>query len=115
MDVHALATLPLSFQRGRADFTVDDAARLDALVADFSRALSHANVRLEVGGHTSAEGKAGVNRTLGRERALVVRRYLVEHSIPEARTTIVNYAATRPALAGVNMEANRRVTLRIVE
>lgn len=95
----------------------DDSLRvLDALARTLAE---HPElVRIEVGGHASAEGSDAANLALSRARAQEVRRLLVQRGVASSRLTAKGYGESKP-IASNDDEAgrrqNRRVELTIVE
>lgn len=69
--------------------------------------------KVEVGGHTSAEGDAGANMKLSKDRAEAVMKALVERGIEKTKLTSKGYGITKPI--GNNADAGGRVQNRRVE
>lgn len=69
--------------------------------------------KVEVGGHTSAEGDAGANMKLSQDRAAAVVKALTERGIDKAKLTAKGYGVTKPI--GDNSDAGGRVKNRRVE
>jgi len=109
--------LPLSFEQRHADYTIDDAKRLDAIVEAIEEALAKdANARVEVGGHVSKEGAPGFNYELGGRRASAVKIFLVTRGIPPDRIVLKNYEASLPVgSSDAELDASRRVTVRLLD
>jgi OmpA-OmpF porin, OOP family len=69
-------------------------------------------VRLEIGGHTDADGDPAKNLTLSTARAEAVKKLLVDQGIDAARLTTKGYGATKPIDSNTTPEDkanNRRV------
>jgi OOP family OmpA-OmpF porin len=69
-------------------------------------------LKLEIGGHTDADGDAAKNLALSQERADAVRKLLVEQGVDAARLAAKGYGATKPIDSNQTPEGkanNRRV------
>jgi outer membrane protein OmpA-like peptidoglycan-associated protein len=117
-ELSQLTSLPLRFDQGAAHYDVTDEARLREVVQTIVAALRRDDsLRVEVGGHTSREGSATINKRLGQRRADAVRQFLVEQGVGADRIVMRNYATKKPATAAgkaAAREMNRRVTVRLV-
>lgn len=118
VDFRKPVSLPLAFERGSAVFSISDSGQLEAvLAAARSELASKRGVRMEVGGHTSAEGPPRYNTELGYARAKAAAGVLAEHGISSERLLIKSYGTALPLTRRWSEDkqvANRRVTLRIV-
>jgi outer membrane protein OmpA-like peptidoglycan-associated protein len=73
---------------------------------------SNAAIKVEIGGHTDADGDAAKNMTLSQQRADAVKKLLVDQGIDASRLTTKGYGATKPLDNNSTPEAkanNRRV------
>jgi outer membrane protein OmpA-like peptidoglycan-associated protein len=87
---------------------------LDA-VADVLKA--HADLNVEVQGHTDSQGDEDKNLTLSQKRAEAVRDYLISKGIDAARLTAKGYGESVPEVEGDDEAAwskNRRVEFVII-
>jgi OOP family OmpA-OmpF porin len=69
-------------------------------------------MRIEVGGHASAEGGEAVNRRLSLRRAQSVVAYLIRVGVDRQRLDGAGYGATRPIMPNdteAHMARNRRI------
>lgn len=115
-ELRTLIALPLRFDQGEPGYEVADAAALDRRLDQFRAALeADPHLRVEIGGHTSAEGSNAFNRKLGRQRATRAKRRLVDAGLPAARLVVRSYAADDPVSTDGHGDADRRVTLRLVD
>jgi OOP family OmpA-OmpF porin len=71
-----------------------------------------ADSRWEIGAYTSSVGTATSNLRLSRQRADVVREYLVARGVPAASLTAVGYGSQHP-IASNRTAAGRRQNMRI--
>jgi outer membrane protein OmpA-like peptidoglycan-associated protein len=106
--------LPFSFRRGSSYPTVADEVRIAEIVTALREHPEH---RIELAGHTSADGTEMANQELGLERAQSVRRYLAREGVDVTRISITSYGSESPAAPNQTEEGqsrNRRVTARIL-
>jgi uncharacterized protein (TIGR03382 family) len=73
----------------------------------------HPQVRVEVQGHTSSEGRLEYNMDLSRRRARAVVNYLVGEGIPADRLTAVGHGPKIPLVSPERTEADREKNRRI--
>jgi outer membrane protein OmpA-like peptidoglycan-associated protein len=93
----------------------DSKKLLDGL-ADFMS--QHASLKLEIGGHTDADGDDAANMALSRARAAAVVAYLADKGVDAARLTATGYGETKPIAANdtpANKQLNRRTELKVNE
>lgn len=108
--------LPYYFARDSA--RIEKRVPLAKIIERLGAALSSdPAVRVELVGHTSSDGEARHNRTLGRKRAGVMARLLVRGGLSRRRIVVKSAGATAP-LAPNDTEQGRRknrcVTARLV-
>jgi OOP family OmpA-OmpF porin len=83
----------------------------------YRRLLKNPLARIEVSGHTSADGKDDKNRQMSLLRAMSVKHYLVGQGIDEHRIDVVARGATEPIASNATTEGrtrNRRVEIRFL-
>lgn len=85
-----------------------------AAVLDRVAAVMRANpdIKIELQGHTDERGKLMFNKILSRQRAEVVRTYLVSAGVQRSRITVKAFGKSTPFLRGgdiVSFARNRRV------
>lgn len=71
----------------------------------------NASVRFTVEGNADERGSQEYNVALGDERAAAVKKYLVDHGVPETRMDTISYGEERPACHDENescWQKNRR-------
>lgn len=76
------------------------------------------NVKVEIGGHTDAQGSDSFNQKLSERRARSVYDYLVSRGIDASRMTAKGYGESQPVDSNETPEGrenNRRVELKVVE
>lgn len=76
------------------------------------------SLKVELGGHTDAQGKDEANLALSQRRADSVRAYLIGKGVAGDRLTAVGYGETQPIADNNTLEGrkeNRRVELKIIK
>ena len=118
-DLRRPTTLPLQFEPGSVNHVVTDSDALDAVVRAASAALAgNPGGRLEVGGHTSAEGDSEANDRLGQGRADAALRLLRARGVPADRTVAKSLGASMPIASDetqAGRNRNRRATIRLMQ
>lgn len=103
----------IRFARASADIENASHGTLDALVRV---ARTCPDYKIEVGGHTDAEGTDERNQRLSDRRANAVVDYLVQAGIQRPRISAVGYGATRPIADNETAEGrarNRRIEFKV--
>jgi outer membrane protein OmpA-like peptidoglycan-associated protein len=93
----------------------ESGAELDRLVAALR---ANPNLKIVIAGHTDNVGDARLNNLLSENRAKVVRNYLFNRGIADARLSAVGYGPSRPVAPNDTEEArsrNRRVEFTVLE
>lgn len=75
------------------------------------------DVRLEISGHTDADGDEGANHTLSERRAEAVVAYMVAAGVGPDRVVAIGYGESRPVAdneTDTGKAANRRIEIRVV-
>lgn len=83
----------VQFETGLSNLTEDSRYQLNDLVEILNQ---HPNIKIEIAGHTDNVGDDAANLTLSKDRANVVRNYLVEKGINGSRLVAAGYGETRP-------------------
>lgn len=102
-----IANLPFS----QSDSSLTDVARtaLDTLPGFVKR---RPDLRIKLYGHTDNVGDFDKNLALSRQRAGIVRAYLIEKGVDGSRIEVRGYGPSRP-LASNNSEATRQLNRRV--
>lgn len=103
------ATGIINFDRAKADLTADSAATLREL-AEIANACPA--FRIEIEGHTDAEGTDERNQRLSDRRARAVLNFLTRAGVPGRRLSAVGYGSSRPVADNDTAEGrarNRRI------
>lgn len=115
-----LITLPgaIEFETGKATFKAGGTS--EATLAQLKQFLDENPriTKLRIEGHTDNVGAAASNETLSGERALTIKKFLVEKGIDKARLLAVGFGQTRPIADNSTEEGrakNRRTEFRIAE
>lgn len=98
------------------DSTVVPQAELGKIEAVSSHLSDNANRVVIVAGHCDERGSDEYNMSLGENRAIIVRNYLVENGIAADRIETRSYGKERPAVVGDGEEfwcKNRRAEFEI--
>lgn len=102
----------VNFEFDSAKLTSASTSKLDGAVAILKR---HADLKVEIAGHTDSQGNENYNQRLSERRAQTVADYLIAHGANAANITVKGYGETQPVAdnaSKVSRAANRRVELR---
>jgi outer membrane protein OmpA-like peptidoglycan-associated protein len=104
--------LCVTFALGSAQLNPSSRASLDTLASILNQELSSRSVVIE--GHADASGRADLNRTLSRQRAEAVVRYLAGKGVAASRLQAVGHGSDRPIAGRAPTDPmNRRVQARL--
>jgi OOP family OmpA-OmpF porin len=109
-----LAGRMIQFASGSADISSESAALLDALTGVALICRAH---RIEIGGHTDANGNDRANQRLSEARATAVRGYLIDKGVAAESLSAVGYGEARPLDTSNTEEAdakNRRIEFQVL-
>ncbi|MEO6488570.1 MAG: OmpA family protein [Ferruginibacter sp.] len=73
-------------------------------------------LRIQIDGHTDAQGDSAKNHTLSHNRAQAVKDYLISKGVPEDRTSSTGYGETKPIAdnkTAAGRAKNRRVEMTV--
>ncbi|MDH3588220.1 MAG: OmpA family protein [Gammaproteobacteria bacterium] len=110
-----LANNRINYSVGSATISSSSFALLDRLGEAVSVC---ATARIEIAGHTDAQGSATVNQTLSKRRAEAVVNYLLAMGISSEQLVARGYGETRPVGANETAEGrarNRRIEFNVLE
>ena len=110
----AAAKGAIEFERASAEIDAHSSATLDKLARVAGACPS---VRIEISGHTDAEGEPARNQNLSERRARAVAGYLAKAGVAAARLIATGYGATRPVAPNdtpKNRAKNRRIEFAIL-
>ena len=104
----------INFRRNSADIKASSFPLLKEAVKVFR---DYPDLRVEISGHTSNEGKRDFNMKLSRKRAASVKGFLVSAGIDERRIGTIGYGPDRPIADNdtkEGQEKNRRIEFRLL-
>ena len=99
----------IRFEPGRAAIDPDSAGLLDRLVETTLRCPTS---KIEIAGHTDADGEDAFNQALSEKRAQAVADYLVKAGLSADRFTAIGYGSSQPVATNDTDEGkaqNRRI------
>ena len=105
----------INFKKNSADIQKSSFKLLSEAVAILK---GYPDLRIEISGHTSSEGKAEKNQQLSQARAESVKAYLVSAGIAGDRIYAVGYGSERPIAenkTNKGREQNRRIEFRLLQ
>ncbi len=109
-EVGTMKVLPITFQSGTAELSLEGKVELDKAAANLEH---YPAFRVVLKGHTGLNGDPAQNRLLSQERAEAVRRYLnVAHGIDEDRLRALGQGSSKP-LPKAAGEADRPYNYRL--
>ena len=104
----------VNFAANSSDVAETSEAFLDALADIVNRCP---DLKIEVGGHTDAWGKAAWNLELSRQRAVSVTKHLITKGADQSRLVAVGYGETAPLVGNStadNRAKNRRIEFKVL-
>ena len=105
----------INFHSGSARLQADSAPLLDSVADIISRCPG---LKIEVSGHTDADGTPAANQYLSQQRAKAVVRYLVNKGLTADRFTATGYGEDKPIFDNDTPEhksRNRRIEFALVQ
>jgi outer membrane protein OmpA-like peptidoglycan-associated protein/5-hydroxyisourate hydrolase-like protein (transthyretin family) len=115
--------LPVSFASSRlldVSFAEGASTMMDrsaTALKDLAQQLGESDRRVEIVVHTASQGDRAASLTLSRERASVVRQYLVDQGIAPERVWARGLGDTEPVASSaseIGRQRNRRVEIRVL-
>ena len=79
---------------------------------------TYPSISLEISGHTSSEGDAGVNQRLSQDRADAVKQWLVDNGVPPERIKTRGAGPDEPIAdnkTAAGREKNRRIEFKVLQ
>jgi len=104
----------ITFRRNSADIKASSFPFLKEAVKTFKE---YPQLRIEVSGHTSNDGKRDFNVKLSKKRAESVKAFLTSAGIDESRVITIGYGPDKPIednTTKVGQEKNRRIEFRLL-
>lgn len=101
------------FERAKSDIAKESHLTL-ARLAEIAKSCP--GMKIEVGGHTDAEGEPDRNQRLSERRASAVLKSLVRAGVPEDQLSAVGFGAEKPVAPNdspENMARNRRIEFKV--
>ncbi len=105
----------INFHSGSARLQADSAPLLDSVADIIARCPG---LKIEVSGHTDADGSPAANQYLSQQRAKAVVRYLVKKGLTADRFTATGYGEDKPIFDNDTPEhktRNRRIEFALVQ
>jgi len=103
------------FEQSTANILPQSFPELNRLYSILER---NPTLKIEVGGHTDNVGLKSANLRLSKERAEVVRQYLIDQGISPKQVSYAYYGGSRPVASNLEEETrklNRRVEVKILD
>ncbi|HMB68470.1 MAG TPA: peptidoglycan-associated lipoprotein Pal [bacterium] len=110
---YASTLVNIHFDFNKYNIRSEDKPKLEAIGALLK---NNADFKLLIEGHCDERGTNEYNMSLGEQRALSTKRYLVSLGVSEGRFTTISYGEERPLDMGQNEAAwakNRRCQFRV--
>ena len=104
----------INFKAGSADIRTSSFRKLKRAVSVLKE---FPDLRIEIDGHTSADGSLERNMELSKQRAEAVKAYLVSAGIDESRMKAVGYGPEKPIASNktrAGRKQNRRIEFRLL-
>jgi len=100
----------VNFETAKYNLSKNSRRKLDAVVAYLTRDPSVK--RANVNGHTDDRGSHTYNNTLSEQRALAVRKYLLDNNVPASKLSVKYFGKRRP-LEGNRTKKGRATNRRV--
>lgn len=104
----------VQFETGSSKLTEDSRHQLGDLVEAMNK---YPNIKIEISGHTDNVGDDAANLTLSKDRANIVRNFIIEKGINGSRMVAAGYGETRPLESNDSEDGrarNRRTEFSII-
>ncbi len=113
--VRPLILQGVNFATGRSTLTPESHFVLEQVAASL---LAHADVRIELAGHTDSTGPRSLNMRLSRERAQAVKAYIARQGVDPSQMVAMGYGPDFPIATNITRAGraeNRRVELHLLD
>jgi len=103
------------FNSGKATIKIEST---NVLVDIITILNEYPNAKFTVEGHTDSIGSVSLNQKLSEERALSVKKFLIEKGIDSSRLTSIGYGESKPIATNMYKDGrakNRRVEINLVK
>ena len=113
--LNSIHTQEVLFISDKINFEVNSATILPSSheeLAKIVKILREKDARIRIEGHTDSQGTAPFNQTLSVQRALSIKKYLVQKGIERENLAVAGYGSSKPVATNAT-EAGRAVNRRV--
>ena len=119
--LNSIHTQEVLFISDKINFEVNSATILPSSHEELEKIvkiLREKDARIRIEGHTDSQGTAPFNQTLSVQRALSIRKYLVQKGIDAENLAVAGYGSSKPVATNATEKGralNRRVEFIVIE
>jgi outer membrane protein OmpA-like peptidoglycan-associated protein len=119
--LNSIHTQEVLFISDKINFEVNSATILPSSYGELEKIvkiLREKDARVRIEGHTDSQGTAPFNQTLSVQRALSIRKYLVQKGIDPGNLAVAGYGSSKPVASNMTEKGralNRRVEFIVIE